>query len=104
MEDCQQQLEEESAPLLTCTEREGGEGEEKEDEKGEGEEGAEGENKEEPEEELSAGAKVGNMPAGDYTIHILVQNARQLIADGDDTCDPSIQFEINDVTGKTTKK
>lgn len=44
------------------------------------------------------------MKAGDYTIHILVQNARNLIADGDDTSDPVIEFAVNDVTGKTTKK
>lgn len=44
------------------------------------------------------------MKAGDYTVHILVQNARQLIADGDDTCDPVVEFKINDVSGKTSKK
>lgn len=44
------------------------------------------------------------MKAGDYTIHILVQNARNLIADGDDTCDPVVEFNVNDVSGKTTTK
>ena len=44
------------------------------------------------------------MKAGDYTVHILVQNARQLIADGDDTSDPVIEFMVGDVQGKTTKK
>jgi len=70
---------------------------------GDGEEAAAGEQAE-PEVELSAGAKVGNMKAGDYTIHILVQNARNLIADGDDTCDPVIEFDVNGVTGKTSQK
>ena len=96
-------------PLMTTsrmtTAMEGGEGDG--DGGGEGdkeakEEGGE-ENKEE-EADVAAGAKVGNMKAGDYTIHILVQNARNLIADGDDTCDPVIDFEVCGVKGSTTKK
>jgi hypothetical protein len=79
----------------------GGEGEgEGDDDDGDGK----AEEKKEPEEELSAGEKVGNMPAGDYTIHILVQSARQLIADGDDTCDPVIEFSVDKISGKTSKK
>jgi hypothetical protein len=97
-----QVVEEESLPLLTRSRCEGGEPAEKGEGEG-GEEGEAGEKKEE-EEELEAGAKVGNMPAGDYTIHILVQNARQLVADGDDTCDPAVEFTVKDVSGKTTTK
>jgi len=93
---------EESLPLLTRSRYEGGEPAEKGEGEG-GEEGEAGEKKEE-EEELEAGAKVGKMPAGDYTIHILVQNARQLIADGDDTCDPAVEFTVEGVNGKTTTK
>ena len=92
---------------MTRSRLEGGDGEE--DGGGDGDdeekkEGEEGEAKEEEQEESSAGAKVGSMKAGDYTVHILVQNARQLIADGDDTCDPVVEFKINDVSGKTSKK
>ena len=91
--------------MITRSEVEGGEGEEAAeaaDKKEEGDGG--GAEKEEEVEEASAGAKVGSMKEGDYTVHILVQNARQLIADGDDTCDPIIEFSVNSVTGKTTKK
>lgn len=70
-----QAIEEESMPLLTRSACEGGEGGDKGEEKGEEEGAAEGEKKEE-EEELDAGAKVGKMPGGDFTIHILVQGAR----------------------------
>ena len=92
--------------MITRSEVEGGEGEgEGEEDEEKGEEGAEGaEEGAKEEEEAATGSKVGTMKPGDYTIHILVQNAKQLKADGDDTCDPVIEFKIGDVVGKTTKK
>ena len=90
---------------MTRSAVEGGEGEDGEEKEEGGEDGAK-----EEEEEASAGAKVGSMKAGDYTVHILVQNARQLVADGDDTCDPVVEFNINNAegasmaAGKTKKK
>jgi hypothetical protein len=64
--------------MITRSQVEGGEGEGEEE--GDGEEKKEGdgaeEGQQEEQEEAATGSKVGNMKAGDYTIHILVQNAR----------------------------
>ena len=38
------------------------------------------------------GSKVGNMPEGDYVIHILIIQAKSIRLEGEDSCDPLIKI------------
>ena len=50
------------------------------------------------------GSQVCQMAGGDYVIHILVQQARTLILDDEDTVDPLIRAKILDLDKQTTNK
>ena len=52
----------------------------------------------------SEGSQVSSMAGGDYVIHILVQQARTLILDDEDTVDPLIRAKILDLDKQTTNK
>jgi hypothetical protein len=43
------------------------------------------------------GSKVGNMPEGDYVIHVLIIQAKSIHLEGEDTSDPLIKVTCMDV-------
>ena len=52
-----------------------------------------------------SGQKVGKMSGGDYLVHVLIQSAKNLTLDGEDTCDPFIKVNLlNQEKQSTCKK
>ena len=56
------------------------------------------------EEEIPSGGKVSVMNSGDYMIHVLVQLHKNILLEGEDTCDPFIKIECMNVEKQTTVK
>ena len=50
------------------------------------------------------GAKVGNMPEGDYIIHVLIQSAKCIKLEGEYTSDPFIKLSCMGIDKSTKNK
>ena len=55
-------------------------------------------------EEPKDGEKVASMKDGEYQLHVLIETAKNLSLEGEDTCDPLIRVSMMSKNKDTTSK